>query len=415
MVPGINQGPRSRVSQELSATDKRTSPMSPATLTDEEQVIAAFPASGHGSLRVREASSSDEPRWAEFVDAHPGAMIYHHPAWVAALQEEYGRKSSTLICEDGEGRLRGVLSLLETRGLPFNWNGNATGRRLASLPRTPLAGPLALDQEAAAELLNAASRRVSAHPGRQLQVKSLDDSLSTHIPALAMAPWKDIYVLDLPPHPSELSWGSKEKRHRIRWAVNRAIKSGVEVREAGSESDLRAWYQLYLETMRWHGSLPRPYRFLQSLWNRLRPLGRMTLLLAEHCQPPEQAPVLLAGYLLLMCGQTMHCYLNGRRRDSLALHPNDLLQWHAIHEACRLGFRSYDFGEVEAGQRGLAEFKTKWGAKPVPSFRYYYPATRRLPAQSASPGLAYSLATRMWRYMPLPATAAVGDWLYSYL
>ena len=387
--------------------------MSPATPADEYVESSIPPVRDEAKLRIREAHSDDQGAWAAFVDAHPGAMIYHHPAWVAALEEEYGRRSCTLLCEDDFGQLRGVLSLLETRGLPFNWDGNMTGPRLASLPRTPLAGPLASDHQAAAELLSAAARRASAPPRRQLQVKSLEDELAVQLSGMAVTSWKEIYVLDLPGDISQLNWGSKEKRHRIRWAVNRAIKSGVEIRDAEDERDLRAWYQLYLETMRWHGSLPRSYRFLLSLWNRLGPLGKFRLLLAE--QRRDGKVLLLAGYLFLTCSQTVHCYLNGRRHDALPLHPNDLLQWHAIQDACRQGLRCYDFGEVEAGQTGLAEFKSKWGAKPVPSYRYYYPSPRSPRLRQGPPSAARNFATSLWRHVPLAATAKIGDWLYSFL
>jgi len=377
-------------------------------------MIAATPADKSAAgfapapLSIRQALPSDENRWANFVEAHPQGLIYQHPLWVAALEEEYGGKSCTLLCQDDHGELRGVLSLLDTKGLPFTRSGQ-TAARLASLPRTPLAGPLALDAAAATALLKAATQRLDAQPHHQLQIRSLDGGLASILPGMTVSPWKEIYVLGLPADPSQLTWGGREKRHRIKGAVNRAIKLGVEVREAESEADLRAWYQLYLETMRWHISPPRPYRFLLSLWNRLRPLGKLRLLLAERSQDGQ----LLAGYLFLACGRTMHCYLNGRRGDSLPFHPNDLLQWKAIYDSCAQGFHRYDLGEVEPGQKGLAEFKTKWGAAPVFSYRYYYPPPNLLrgPAQN----LTRSPLGRLWRYVPLAATAVLGDWLYGYL
>jgi len=39
--------------------------------------------------------------------------------------------------------------------------------------------------------------------------------------------------------------------------------AGVTVREATSELDLRAFYALYLRTMRRRSTLPRPYRQLR--------------------------------------------------------------------------------------------------------------------------------------------------------
>jgi Acetyltransferase (GNAT) domain len=368
------------------------------------------------ALRVSVATPSDEKRWADFVEAHPQGVIYQHPQWVAALEEEYGRKSCTLLChhDSNSGQLRGVLSLMDTKGLPFNLNRHARPR-LAALPRTPFAGPLALDSAAAAALLQAAQLRLlNGRSARQLQVRSLDGDLAPLLPGMTSTAWKEIYLLELPTDAAELSWGSLGRhRHRVKGAVNRALKLGVEVREAETEADLRQWYQLYLETMRWHISPPRPYRFLLSLWNRLRPLGKLRLLLAERHR--DGHPVLLAGYLFMTCSQTVHCYINGRRRDSLVLHPNDLLQWKAIQDACEQGYRRYDLGEVEAGQKGLVEFKIKWGATPLHSYRYYWPGTDPVAQPSGMPLPGQSLLGNLWRRVPLGATALLGDWLYRYL
>src|SRR5207245_2008081 len=67
---------------------------------------------------------------------------------------------------------------------------------------------------------------------------------------------------------------------RIRWSVNKAAKLGVQVRTAEDEHDLRAWYQLYLETMRWNTVPPRSYRFFEALWRELHAVGLIRLLLA---------------------------------------------------------------------------------------------------------------------------------------
>ena len=43
---------------------------------------------------------------------------------------------------------------------------------------------------------------------------------------------------------------------------------------------------------------------------------------------------------------------------------NDVLQWHAIEDACEAGCRHYHFGESGAS-RSLAHFKEKFAARPV--------------------------------------------------
>ncbi len=354
----------------------------------------------------------NDPRWESFVTAQPEALLFHHPGWARALWDEYGRKPFALACEDGGGRLLGILPLMETQGLPFSLGEHVICRRLASLPRTPVAGPLATSPEVAKTLLMAAAER-AREAGVTLQVKALSSEFES-IDGLVRVPWKEAYVIALPAAGREMNFGNARRNHRVKWAVNKAMRLGVTVRWADCEDDLRAWFELYLETMRWHQSLPRPYRFFVALWRNLHSRGLIRLLLAEHHQVGKTT--LLAGCIYLVSGRTFYCWLNGRRRDLLGLHPNDAIHWHAIHEACEGGFRFYDFGEVDEDQQGLVEFKSKWGAQPVCSSRYYYPAPRHLQTRpSASYRLAHRLIQFAWRRVPLPATVWIGDRVYRYL
>lgn len=366
-----------------------------------------------GELRVVEVEPHADPRWEAFVAIHPDGLIYHHPAWLRVLKKEYGNRFVGLLCEDAAGLCRGILPLFYTRGLPLRKGGEVTGCRLSSLPRTPVAGPLALDSQAAATLLYAALERVRQHPDMRLQLKASSTQLDGLVEGLVGIPWRQSYILELPQKPEELHFGNARNHARIKWAVNKAAKLGVEVRLAETEEELRAWYTLYLDTMRWHAVPPRSYRFFKTCWDLLRPNGFMRLLVAE--QKTEQGK-LLAGSIFLMFGQTVFYAFNGRCQKALALRPNDAIQWRAIHDACRDGFRRYDFGEVAEENQGLAEFKGKWGAEVAWLYRYYYPAPQALePATfTASSGL-HRLALATWRHLPLKATAFLGNWFYSYL
>ncbi len=232
-----------------------------------------------------------------------------------------------------------------------------------------MAGPLACDAQLAAALIRAAVKRGCREPGARLQLKVPSTQINELVDGVVRLPWKLTYVLELPERSAELHFGSSRNHARIKWAVGKAAKLGVQVRPAETEDELRAWYELYLDTMRWHAVPPRPYRFFKVCWEVLRSRGLMRLLLAE----PREAgrSKLPAGSILLMFGQTVFYAFNGRRREDLPLRPNDVIQWRAIHEAHKDGFRYYDFGEVEQTQQGLADFKSKWGAKPTQLYRCY--------------------------------------------
>jgi Acetyltransferase (GNAT) domain len=353
--------------------------------------------------RVFALDLASDSRWAAFVNAQPDGLVYHHPAWSRTIQRTYGYGFLGLASEDDGGTLNGVLPLFEKRGL-------VTGHRLSSLPHTPVAGPLAVDDDTALALGRAAltlarERRLSL----ELKLPSPDVGRLLTSPGLVLG---DVsYVVDLPERVEDLRFGASRNHGRIKWAVGKAAKQGVRVRDAEDESDLRAWYSLYLKTMRWHGVPPRPSAFFEAMWELLRPGGHMRLLLAESMVRTHRR--LIAGSIMLMTARTVVYAFNGCHREYLHQRPNDLIQWHAIHDACRGGFRRYDLGEVTAGQAGLAEFKTKWGAAEHRLYRYRHPASKRVSARK-QPALINKAGTEAWRHLPLPVTARVGDWLYRH-
>jgi hypothetical protein len=384
-------------------------------------------------LRVFEIDIHSDPRWECFVSAHPDALIFHHPGWLGALEREYGQKCIALACADGGGHIQAILPLLYTKGLPLRFSPVASGRRLSSLPRTSMAGPLALNAAAAKAIVERAVEMAAAEPGVQLEIKTHIPDLSLSVPRVTCVPWRPTYVEELPPADEGKEWdefwenlrlprvctscegcrrlrfGNAKRQHRVNWAVNKAKKLGLEVREAETEEELAQWYRLYLLTMRHNAVPPRPYRLFQSLWSSLRPTGKMRLLLAEQSNAGQKK--ILAGSILLQFGQTVFYAFTGCAPEDWGLHPHDILQIEAIRGACRAGYRWYDFGEVAEEHEALAQFKTKWGGEPRPLYRYYSPAPVVKP-EEGSGRLAQS-ARRLWRHLPPKATAVLGDWIYS--
>lgn len=366
----------------------------------------ATSASQPTGLRVRRCDPFTDPRWEAFVSAHPNALIYHSPAWMRVLQRGYGHKVIGLACEDAGGQLRGVLPLAYSRGV-------YTGTRLASLPRTPVTGPLALDVHALGLLVETAVTLAARRLGVRLELRTQSTELDGLVNGLVGVPWEETYVLHLPERPELLRFGTSRNHARIKWAVNKADRMGVRVRLAEKKADLRAWYPLYLDAMRRHVAVPRPYRFFEALWDELQPVGMLRLLLAEQ---QERQPSMLAGSMLLMAGVTVFYAYNGVLPYAMSLRPNDAIQWRAIHDACRDGYSYYDFGEVIAGNCGLASFKTKWGAQRRCLYQYTCPPPR---PESTGPGRsnghASKLAAIAWQHLPLRMTAVLGEGIYRYV
>jgi len=358
-------------------------------------------------LRVREIHYAD-PRYERLVASHSGADIFQNPRWLQVLEREYGGRPVVLGCEDAEGELAGVLPLFYTRGMPFGLGGVLGRRRLSSLPRTPVAGPLALHPAATACLLQALVDRVRSEPGVQLEIKTMQPLPADLLAGLTPLPWRKFYILDLPSRPEEIRFGNSNRHSQIRRAINKAVKQGLRPALAESEAHLASWYAIYARTMQRNGVLARSWRFFAALWETFHPHGLMHLWLARRNGR------IVAGVLVLGCGRTAFYAFGGSLDEPDCAHANDLLHWEAIHEACRRGFRAYDFGEVPEGNIGLAQYKSKWNSRAVRLERYYYPApqqSRHEPSHSTLHNLRYAL----WQRLPDAAATRLSDWLYSYL
>ena len=204
-------------------------------------------------LTVIELDFREDPRWEAFVSSHPDALIYHHSGWLSALESEYGQECITLACVDEKGGVCAVLPLFRTKGLPVNFGPLSAERRLSSLPRTPIAGPLATSLESAKAIVQHAVELVRAQPGMQLELKTKIADLDKSVSGLICLPWRPTYTAELPVRTEGAVWedfwetlrvprncvtckdcrrlrfGNARRQHRVNWSVNKAIKLGLEV------------------------------------------------------------------------------------------------------------------------------------------------------------------------------------------
>jgi hypothetical protein len=379
-------------------------------------------------LWVTDFDIHHDGRWEHFVDAHPDALLFHHPAWLQVLELESGRRCISLACEDGDGRLHGILPLFATRGLPFGLGGLMGASRLSSLPRTPVAGALSSSADASSLLVAEAVRRLDTGAGQRLQIKAADHHLDGLVDGVVRERWRLSYGVCLPEQRRELGeeecsrrfgpcdtcralrFGNCDNHRHVTWAVKKARSQDVVVEESALISDLDAWYPIYLETMRRNFVPARSRRLFHACWNLLRPRGFMRFLVARQ----RGSDRLIGGTVLFTYRDNTFAAFAASRQSDFSLHPNDILHWVGIHDACRQGSRIYDFGEVPGDAPNLARFKRKWNCVETELSRYSYPTSKTQHEESA-PGVARRLVARAWTHVPLKATAVVGSWIYGYL
>ena len=365
------------------------------------------------SYIVKEVKTGSDEKWIEFILRNSECSIYYHPAWLKVLEEETNQKIIKLACLDDREQLVGILPLQFTRGVPLGLGGRPGTKRISSLPRTPVGGLVASNNEVADILVSKAIELINENSQYRLQIKSFKDGLNDRIPALSKHYWREFYYTDIPKYPEELRFGNSKNHTKIRWGINKAIKNGVKVRYSDCENDLLRWYDLYLDTMKFHMTPPRSIHFFKSLWKNLKAKGLMQLVLAELENNGKQR--IIAGSIFLVFNKIVVYAFNGSDRNDFELRPNDLIHWNVIHDAQMKGFEIYDWGEVTRGQEGLAAYKEKWSSRKLNMYHYYFPGFENKKEDDIDSGIKEGLLKNLWDLLPLKVTSIIGNQVFKYL
>jgi hypothetical protein len=356
--------------------------------------------------RISEASHRVDQEWCDFISGRSNATLYHHPSWLKVLENETRQEVMRLICRDEDERLVGVFPLQYTKGFPLGLGGFLAGKRLSSLPRTPVGGPIAINSIIEEMLIKRAIEVAGKHNGRFIQIKSYDRTLSEKMNYLSRIFWRNTYVVKIPPTPAEIRFGTSDKHSAIKRAVNKATKAGIVTRYTECESDLVKWYDLYAETMRFHSVPARSIVFFKSVLKNLMSSGLAKLMLAEVDK--NGGTQIISGNLLFCYNKSVVYAFNGSRRKYLGLRANDLLHWRAIHDSQNEGFEYYDLGEAAEDHIGLASYKKKWASEKNSLYHFYYPEPKLISPRSGGAKKSTELGRRLWRCLPLKITALMG-------
>lgn len=272
------------------------------------------------------------------------------------------------------------------------------------LPRTPFGvlyvpkGPaVAFDEPARVEAVLGALEAF-ARAQNAIFIKA-DPDIRADAPAARLLPargWRvspeqiqfhNTVTLNLARSEDEILAGMKPK---WRYNIRLAERKGVAV-SAGTEAELRLWYDLYAETSTRDGFIIRGFDYYAALWTRMLRAGQAQVWLARHA---SQA---IAGIIVFTFGKRAWYFYGASRDSQRELMPNHLLQWEAIRRARAQGITEYDFWGAPdelaetAPMYGVYKFKMGFGGEFV----------ERIPAHDfvINPALYWAYAVARPRYL----------------
>lgn len=340
---------------------------------------------------IRPCTAADAARWDAYVNAHPDARSYHLTAWRRIIEESFGHRSYSLLSEDAQGRVNGVLPLARLRSRMF-------GDFLVSVPYVNYGGVCADDDAIAGELIREAVRVSREQHVDHLEIRTettADLGLRVRSAKVAMR-------LALPPSPEEL-WKSlsTKLRTKIRRAQQENMKSRV-----GGEDQLDAFYHVFSINMRDLGTPVYSKSFFRSI---LRELGKDAQISTVYLGQEPVASGFLVGYR-----DTVEIPWASSLKQHARLNPNIILYWDILEHACAQGYKTFDFGR-SSPDSGPYHFKTQWRPKEIPlHWHYWVKGDAALPELSPqSP--KFQAAVRMWQRLPVPVTRVLGPMIVKNL
>ena len=225
------------------------------------------------------------------------------------------------------------------------WRPLPAGRALAYVPRGPIAPPgdAAALRTALAGLATLARERGALFVKADPELTAEEAGGALRAAGFRRAPDVQPVVatleLDLSADEDALLRGLDKD---TRWSVRHAEKRGVSVRDASGDDDLRALYDLYVETGQRAGFITRTWDYYRRMWGTLVTGGHAKIRLAEKDGKP------VAGALTWRCGERDVYQSAATNEAGRSAHAAYALLWRCIIEARKGGARRFDFGGIPA-------------------------------------------------------------------
>jgi CelD/BcsL family acetyltransferase involved in cellulose biosynthesis len=286
------------------------------------------------------------------ADISDTATFYHSRIWIESLAATFPRLSFRCLVSQTGDSVSGFLPYFTVRRGPLHtaW----------SLPFGTYGGPVALNSDAAAELIEAYARTVPS-------IGTLTIGWIDYHNAGLRAPvagWKKKVIST---HRIDISGGydqlweetlDRQRKKRTR----RAERLGVEVRRTTASQDLESYYEIYSQRIdQWGGST----RYPRSLFATLLERGgdSVRLYVAEHDGE------IVGGHFNFYHRDTVTAWMGVTTRESNHVQAGTLLYIQCLRDACKEGYRLYNLGG-SLDKPTLIEFKESLGGTPYEYCQY---------------------------------------------
>lgn len=334
------------------------------------------------TLRTLDAGS--QQAWDQFVLAHGHGTFFHRAAWAQVIEQCFGH--DTFYCfTERDGAITGVLPLGRVKTLLF-------GDTLISVPFCVYGGPLAVDAESEAALIDNAKALLKRTGASALEFRHLQ-------PPEVTDGWidrPDLYVTFRKPIEADHERNMKAIPRKQRAMVRKAMQNGL---TSVADRNAELCHGIYAESVRNLGTPVFACKYFRALIDAFGDDADVTTVYDDG------TPV--ASVLNFYFRDEVLPYYGGGTAAARSCAGNDFMYWEVMRRAADRGCRLFDFGRSKLGTGSFA-FKHNWGFQEQKLYyRFHLKPGASIPEHNPT-NPKYRLFIDTWKRLPLPVANALG-------
>lgn len=348
-------------------------------------------------MKFYQIDPTQDVRWAELVEKHPKASVFHTVGWLKALQSTYGYEPVVFTTSSSMGELKNGLLFCRVK----SW---LTGCRLVSLPFSDHCEPLCDSGAELDFLVRYLQSALNHQTWRYMEVRPITRNFGQAPDGVGFVPATKYFLHTLDLRPDLDTVFRSLHKDSVQRRIQRAERACL-VEECGtSEKLLKDFYRLFVITRSRQQLPPIPYAWFRNL---IQYQGNASKI---HVAYSDENPI--AAIITLRFRDVLYykyaCSVKSLNRFGAI----PWLLWRAIVAAKSTGAVQLDMGRTEEANAGLLAFKNHWVPQPQELIYLNFPVTSVL---GPVDGWKLKTAKRIFSYMPDRLLAIIGRLIYRHI
>lgn len=343
------------------------------------------------NIHVQQIAKHD-PLWKQ-INSNDVFSIYHSRIWKELVEDVFNHTAVYLAVIDSE-KLIDVLPL-------FLIKDKLLGKKLVSTPYEGCNGGFTSNSVEARKMLIEKTLELAY----KMNVKYLEIRSSNPIDELQQYGFiekKPFIISEAPLLSLDENWKNLSPKHRRN--VRIAQKKGVSVVQASSCKHMEMFYKILVDHYK---NLGLPFfgkKFFRQIWEKLIANNYSCLLLAKFDQK------IIGGHLLFFSGENLISKYSAIKRDKefRKVYASYALFWESIKLGIEKNFTKFNLGITGHHNKGLIDFKSRFGSNTKETHFYYYPVSGNIPDFERYYN-SYSLPKKVWKILPETLTSNLGQ------